>query len=148
MVLILQYFFAGFACSRVGPTAARFFMLQFPRLGMIPFPLVITLSVLLLLATPFLVTRVISLHTRNRLSDELWSRPTHKDNPFHFGNPLHFLHFAAYLLAAAGFGALTSSYLLGMYGILSGVATLAGIHFSMRMSKQQDDLSRRQGNMT
>jgi len=114
MTLLLLYFEAGFACFTFGPTAVRMAMSRFPQLEMISLSSLMVFAVVNLLATPFLVAGVIWFHAMHSTSDGLWSRPTHKDNPFLLRNPLRFLHLASFLIAAAGLGGIFSAIINGM----------------------------------
>lgn len=108
-----------------------------------PFPLS-PFSILGLLAMPFVLSAVISFQAMNPLSDQYWSPPTHDDNPFHLGNPLRFFHFASFQVSAFGMGMTIAALctrldflISGIFMMLGGLSTLAGVHLAMRFCKRK-----------
>lgn len=110
-----------------------------------PFPFQLSpFSILGLLAMPFVLSAVISFQAMNPLSDQYWSPPTHDDNPFHLGNPLRFFHFASFQVPATGLGitiaglSMRVDFLVsGIFVMLGGLSTLAGVHLAMRLCKRK-----------
>lgn len=96
------------------------------------------------LLMPVMLLAIIGLQALNPWSDDLWTRPTHRSNPFRLGNPLLLFHFAAYFAAASGLGVLVSSLWHGLYaaaygalGILGAASVLVGVRLCMRVFKHK-----------
>lgn len=109
-----------------------------------PFPLLIGFYGFGIFAMPFMLAAVISFQATNPLSDQYWTPPSHDDNPFRIGNPLRFFHFVGFQVPAIGLGVATSAIwtqldalLTGVFMMLGGVSTLAGVHLAMRICKHK-----------
>ena len=98
----------------------------------------------ILLLFPFIVAGIISFQAINPMSDRVWTRPTHHDNPFRFGNPLLFFHFAAFLGIAHGIGMVLMSFggghgqlLQRALPVMGGLGCLLGVRLAMRWCKRK-----------
>lgn len=131
----------GFAASLFVPVA------QFDQLSRLPAPMMISFgafAVVCFALIPFMLLFVIGIQVANPMSDDKWTIPTHKSNPFQLGNPLPFFHFGAYLNAACGLGLMVASLWQGVLALAYGVLTLAaafmflvGIQLCIRVYAQK-----------